>query len=72
MGGHELLKNPQGSQNGITSIHEPYLYVEEGLLQFLPGRSMDNDGKKDLIIFAQRFPEVKIEELIFTEKDGSQ
>lgn len=69
MGGHELLPNPNFT-GGVTSIHEPEKYIQEGLLYILPGKSMDNDGMKDLIEFANRFPDAKIEELIYTEDNG--
>lgn len=69
MGGHELLPNPNLTE-GVTSLHEPKKYIDEGLLYVLPGLSMDNDGMKDLVEFAKRFPNVEIEELLFTEKNG--
>lgn len=72
IGGHDLLPNPDGPVNGVTSIHQPDLYVEEGLLYRLPGLSMDNDGIKDLISFAKRFPDAQVEELVYTEDDGRQ
>lgn len=69
IGGHELLPNPNYREGDPTSLHEPEKYIEEGLLYKLPGKSMDNDGMKDLIEFHKRFPEVKVEELIYTEGD---
>ena len=72
IGGHELLPNPQGVVDGVTSIHEPLKYIEEGLLKVLPGLSIDCDGKEDLETFAKRFPDAKIEKLIYIDKDGRQ
>lgn len=72
LGGHELLPDPNYKPGmGITSIHEPEKYIAEGLLYVLPGLSMDNDGRNDLITFCQRFPNAKVEELTYTEKDGT-
>jgi len=71
MGGHPLIPDPKYRPGmGVTSIHEPKKYVQEGLLYILPGESMDLDGYKDVIRFANRFPKKKIEELEFTEVGG--
>ena len=72
IGGYPLLKDPNYKPGmGVTSIHEPKKYVEKGLLYMLPGKSIDNDGFWDLETLCERFPNVKVEELIFTKDDGS-
>jgi len=72
IGGHELkaAEKEIAKQTGITSIHEPFKYAEEGLLYMLPGKSIDNDGMEDLIEFCRRFPNTKVEELIYTKDNG--
>ena len=72
MGGHPLLPNPDyiPHQGMISSIHEPQKYIEEGLLYILPGKSIDNDGHKDLLILCERFPDAKVEELELIEAGG--
>lgn len=72
IGGHELLPNPLGPVDGVTSIHEPQKYVAEKLLQILPGLSMDCDGQEDIEIFAQRFPNLQIEELMYIDKNNKK
>ena len=73
MGGHELLPNPDYTPHcGLpSSIHEPQKYIEEGLLKILPGNSIDNDGKDDILVMCQRFPNAKVEKLLYTEKNGT-
>lgn len=70
MGGHELLSNPNGIQNGVTSIHKPQEYIKQGLLYILPGKSIDNDGMHDLEILCQRFPNVQVEKLVYVMENG--
>jgi len=72
IGGYPLLKDPKYKPGmGVTSIHEPKKYVAKGLLHMLSGKSIDNDGFWDLETLCERFPNVKVEELIFTKDDGS-
>ena len=72
IGGHPLLKDPSYKPHttGITSIHEPNKYIKEGLLYILPGKSIDNDGHHDLEMMCERFPNIKVEELEYTESGG--
>lgn len=75
IGGHPLILNPNKKEReeiGVTSQHEPLKYAEEGLLQFIPGLSMDNDGMDDLVSFCKRFPDAKVEELRYKDKDGAE
>lgn len=72
IGGYPLLPNPNHVPgDGLTAIHEPEKYVAEGLLHILPGKSLDNDGINDLVILQERFPDRKIEELKYTQEDGT-
>lgn len=72
MGGHSLLKADQevARLTGVTSIHEPQKYIVGGLLYILPGKSIDNDGPRDLEELCIRFPNAKVEELTFVDNDG--
>ena len=72
MGGHELKTADLAiaQETGVTSVHEPEKYVQEGLLKIVPGKSIDNDGRHDLEILCERFPDVQVEELIYTEENG--
>lgn len=72
IGGYELLPNSHYFPGDVTSVHEPQKYIEKGLLYKLHGKSMDNDSMSDLIEFQNRFPNAKIEELIFTREDNKQ
>jgi len=74
IGGHKMEAVPKevAKETGITSVHEPFKYAEEGLLYMLPGLSIDNDGMEDLVEFHNRFPNANVEELLFTKPDGSQ
>ena len=40
-------------------------------MHIVPGNSFDNDGMQDLVILCQQFPNIKVEVLTYTEKDGS-
>lgn len=71
IGGHELLPNPNYDGSGVTSLHEPLKYIQEGLLFILPGQSIDNDGRRDLEILCERFPDARVEELTYVEEDGT-
>lgn len=68
----EAVPKEVAKETGITSVHEPFKYAEEGLLYMLSGLSIDNDGMEDLIEFHNRFPNANVEELFFTKPDGSQ
>lgn len=71
IGGHPLLPNPNHVPgDGLTAIHEPDKYIAEGLLYIVPGLTMDNDSRWDILTFCKRFPKAKIEELEFTEANG--
>lgn len=71
IGGHPLLPNPDHVPgDGLTAIHEPDKYIAEGLLHLVPGKTMDNDSIYDINTFCKRFPDAKIEELIFTDENG--
>lgn len=71
IGGYKLLPNPHYDGGGVTSVHEPVKYVDRGLLYVLPGKSIDNDGRDDLEVLCQRFPDAKVEKLTYTEEDGT-
>lgn len=70
IGGHELKADPTRLDE-VTSVHEPDKYIQEGLLHIVPGNSFDNDGMQDLVILCQKFPNIKVEVLTYTKKDGS-
>lgn len=72
IGGYDLLPNPLGIVDGVTSVHQPEEYITKGLLYKLPGLSMDNDGIADLNVFVKRFPKAQVEELIYTDNNDKQ
>ena len=75
IGNFPLLPNPDKENmklTKVTSLHEPDKYSSAGLLHKLHGLSIDNDGKKDLEILCMRFPNAKVEELIYENDNGSK